>query len=150
MHSSKDQTRAGLRLRGLIFFCLGIPLAGCAAITQDVDDYYRQMAVNYEEAIEKAKVEELTVKNQARVLAVTGDPRAHKYERELEKIRDWEKRCAHEQERFEKAAKWMETHFKHIEPSIKMSSHADAPPDIAGGDTRKEKPVPDVREATDE
>ena len=36
----------------LASFSLGIALTGCAAMTQDVDAYYRQMAVNYQEAAE--------------------------------------------------------------------------------------------------
>jgi hypothetical protein len=93
--------------------CLGIPLAGCASITQDVDAYYRQMAVNYQDAIDRAKVDEVSVEDQSRVLAATGDQRKYrKSRRELEKIRSWEEHCAWEKKRFEKAAEWMERHFE--------------------------------------
>ncbi len=91
---------------------LGIPLAGCASTTQSVDAYYRQMAVNYQDAIKEAQIREIAVEKQAKVLAATGDSRYHKYERELKSLRSWQEHCAREQQRFEKAANWMETHFK--------------------------------------
>jgi hypothetical protein len=98
--------------RRLLLLALGISPCGCAAITQDVDAYYRQMAVNYKEAIERAKIEELSLENQSRVFAVTGDEKQHRRaRRELERVRSWEGHCAKEQQRFEKAAKWMESHF---------------------------------------
>ena len=64
-------TRTWPRL--LMMATSGIWLCGCAAMTTDVDAYYRQMAVNYQEAIERSKLEESTLEKQAQVLAATGD-----------------------------------------------------------------------------
>jgi hypothetical protein len=97
----------------------GVCLAGCASMTQDVDAYYRQMAYNYQEALDKAKLDTLSLENQARVLAVTGDhSKYRRTQRELGKIRRWEERCEKEQKRFEKAAEWMEAHFHLERPKI--------------------------------
>ena len=57
---------------------MAVGMAGCASMTQDVDAYYRQMAYNWREAGEKAKVDELSLESQAKVLAATGDFRRHK------------------------------------------------------------------------
>ena len=42
-------------------------------MTQDVDAYYRQMAINFQEAADKAKLDEVALENESRVLGVTGD-----------------------------------------------------------------------------
>ena len=47
-------------------------MVGCASMTEDVDEYYRQMAYNYKEAEEKAKMDELSLESQAKALAATG------------------------------------------------------------------------------
>ena len=47
--------------------------AGCTSMSQDVDAYYRQMAYNYKEAAEKAKMDAVTLENETKVLATTGD-----------------------------------------------------------------------------
>jgi hypothetical protein len=105
------------RLLGLGVLSLG--LAGCAAMTQDVDKYYRQMAYNYQEALDKAKLDEVTLQNQEKVLAVTGDQSGYrKARRQLEKIRSWEEHCVYEKKRFEKAAEWMEGRFAIKKPDI--------------------------------
>ena len=55
--------------RRLAMAALGIPICGCAAMTQDVDAYYRQMAVNYQEAIDDAKKEESALDKKLRLSA---------------------------------------------------------------------------------
>ena len=87
--------------------------AGCAAMSQDVDAYYRQMAFNFQEAADKAKLDEVALENESRVLGVTGDQsRYRKAQKQLARIKAWEEHCAKEKLRFEKAAEWMETHLK--------------------------------------
>ena len=56
---------------GLSVLALGP--AGCTSMSQDVDAYYRQMAVNYKEAAEKARMDEIALENETKVLATTGD-----------------------------------------------------------------------------
>jgi hypothetical protein len=112
MRGAMDRARTGSIARRMAGLCLGIPLAGCASMTQDVDAYYRQMAVNYQEAVEQAKLDETKMEHQAQVLAATGDKKMlQKCERVLAKIRKSEVDYAHQQRRFEKAADWMESHF---------------------------------------
>jgi hypothetical protein len=112
MKGPMDWARAGSIARRMAALCLGIPLAGCASMTQDVDAYYRQMAVNYQEAVEQAKLDETKMEHQAQVMATTGDKKMlQKAERILAKIRKSEVDYAHQQKRFEKAADWMESHF---------------------------------------
>jgi hypothetical protein len=98
-------------------------MAGCASMTEDVDAYYRQMAYNYREALEKAKVDELSLTSQVNVLASTGQTRQFmRTERELQRVKKWEAKCEKEAGRFEKAAEWTEAHF-----------HLKRPPTIADG-----------------
>jgi hypothetical protein len=108
------------------FLALGASLNGCAAATQDVHAYYRQMAYNWHEAGAKAKIDEGSLQNMSRMLLATGDTRKYrKAQRELEDIRSWEQKCVKQEDRFEKAAVWMENHF-----DLKKSgtnSKADAP-----------------------
>ena len=112
MRCGKGRLSGGPIYRRLAFLSLSVSLAGCAAMTQDVDAYYRQMTVNYQEAIDKAKVDEASLENQSRMLLATGDQsRYRKVQRELSRVRSWEERCIWEKKRFEKAAKWMESHF---------------------------------------
>jgi len=111
MRDVKPRLQSGW-ICGLVTLFLGLSLTGCAAVTQDVDAYYRQMAVNYQEAIDKAKIDELTLQKEARALAVTGDKANYrKAQRELGRIRSWEDHCEWERKRFAKAANWMESHF---------------------------------------
>jgi hypothetical protein len=100
----------GLRLLG---YGLLVPLlAGCAAVSQDVDAYYRQMATNYQEAREKARMDAASIKKASGMLLAAGDTAGYqKNQRRLERIEAWELRCARQEERFQKAAAWMETHF---------------------------------------
>ncbi len=82
-------------------------------MTQDVDAYYRQMAINYREAVEDAKRDEVSLQNQLRILGVTNDQSRYlKTKRKLDKLQDWEEKCAKEEKRFAKAAEWMESHFE--------------------------------------
>jgi hypothetical protein len=104
--------RLGL-LAGL--FCL----AGCATVSSDVDAYYRQMAYNYKEAQEKAKMDITSLQNESKVLAVTGDMhKLKRAQRRLSKIKAWEEKCGTEATRFEKAAEWTEAHFHLPKPPI--------------------------------
>ncbi len=80
-------------------------LSGCAAMIQDVHLYYQQMAVNYKEAEEKAKLDAVTLERESGSLLQGGE--LHKYKRaqkELAKLKDWQEYCARQHERFEKAA----------------------------------------------
>jgi hypothetical protein len=121
MRGPMDRARAGSVARWVAAFGLVIPLAGCASTTRSVDAYYRQMAVNYQEALDKAKLDEVALENQSKVLGATGDQSKYrKAKRQIEKIRSWEEHCAKEKKRFEKAAEWMESHLK-VDKSVVMS-----------------------------
>ena len=126
MRTGKGRLSGGRMWWRLASVSLGIALTGCAAMTQDVDAYYRQMAGNYQEAVQEAKIDELRLENQSRMLLATGDQaRYRKSQRELSRVRSWEEHCAWEKQRFEKAAKWMETHF---DVDKKAKDAASAPP----------------------
>ncbi len=133
MRGAMDRARTGSIARRLAGLCLAIPLAGCASMTQDVNAYYRQMAVNYQEAIEQAKLDETSLDRQAQVMATTGDKKKlQKYQRVLSKVRKSEEEYARQQQRFEKAAEWMESHF-HINKEavagvVVTSKNPEAPP----------------------
>ena len=80
-------------------------LSGCAAMVQDVHLYYQQMAVNYKEAEEKAKLDAVSLERESASLLQGGE--LHKYnrtQRELAKIKNWQEYCVRQQERFQKAA----------------------------------------------
>jgi hypothetical protein len=107
---SRPKTRPCQLLLALVATALG--MTGCASMTQDVDAYYRQMAYNYKEALEKAKVDELSLTSQVNVLASTGQTRQYmRTERELERVKKWEAKCEKQAGRFEKAAEWTEARF---------------------------------------
>jgi hypothetical protein len=126
MQGTTDRTRWRARSRLLGLLILGPCFAGCAAMTQDVDAYYRQMAFNFQEAADKAKLDEVALENESRVLGVTGDQsRYRKAQKQLARIKSWEEHCAKEKLRFEKAAEWMETHLKVKKTEIK-SGESDA------------------------
>jgi hypothetical protein len=111
-----------------VFFVTPLGITGCASVSQDVDAYYRQMAYNYREAQDKAKVDELSLDNEAKVLAATGDFRRHKkVQRELDKVKAWDAKCEKQAARFEKAAVWTEAHFHLARPPI-----PDGPPSTRG------------------
>jgi hypothetical protein len=106
---------------GSALLLMMLSTAGCASMTQDVDLYYRQMEFNYKEAQDRAKKQEVTLQRQASVMAASGDEHLMKRtQKEIDRIKAWEAKCAKEEKRFEKAAKWTEDHF-----------HLDRPP-IAG------------------
>ncbi len=84
-------------------------IAGCGAIRQDVHEYYRQMARNYHEAEEKAKLDALALETASRQHLEAGH--VHKFQRdrrEIDRLKDWQARCAHQKERFEQAARKLE------------------------------------------
>ena len=73
MPGTTDRTRWRARSRLLVLLMFAPCFSGCAAMTQDVDAYYRQMAFNFQEAADKAKLDEVALENESRVLGVTGD-----------------------------------------------------------------------------
>jgi hypothetical protein len=92
---------------------------GCSSMSQDVDAYYRQMAFNYREAAEKAKMDAVTLENETKVLSTTGDfSNLKKSQRRLSRIKAWEEKCDHQAERFDKAAEWTEAHFHLEKPKL--------------------------------
>jgi hypothetical protein len=97
------------RIRLATVLVIGAWLAGCAAISQDVDRYYRQMAHNFQEAEAKAKADAEILEGKSRVLVQAGD--LHRYgsvQKELARLKDWQAHCAKQRERFEKAAEKLE------------------------------------------
>lgn len=105
---------------------MAVAMAGCASVTEDVDAYYRQMAYNFKEAEEKAKMDELSLESQSKALATTGQfKRQKRVQRELDRVKAWESKCEKQAGRFEKAAEWTEAHFHLKRPSI-----PDGPPSI--------------------
>jgi hypothetical protein len=107
---------------------LALSPAGCTSMSQDVDAYYRQMAVNYNEAAEKAKLDVVTLENEAKLLATTDDfSHLKKTQRKISHIKEWEEKCEHQAKRFEKAAEWTEAHFHLEKPKA-----ADKPPGSDG------------------
>ena len=125
-------SRLRARLNGLGLVVLASSLAGCASVSQDVDRYYRQMAYNYKEAEEKARMDAITLENETKVLATTSDfSKLKASQRKLMRLKSWEEKCEKESKRFEKAADWMEARFHLEKPPI-----ADKPPGYHGdGDT---------------
>ncbi len=104
--------------RGLVLLA-ALGLCGCASATGDVRDYYQQMAYNYKEAASKAKFQQLTLENQAKVQLATGDQNHYRRtQRELGRLKSWEEKCVKQEERFQKAAHWTEEHF-HLPPGGK-------------------------------
>ncbi len=80
-------------------------VSGCASIVKDVHLYYQQMAVNYKEAAEKAKLDAVILERNSGTLLQNGDP--HKYnrsQRELARLKNWQEYCLKQSERFQKAA----------------------------------------------
>ncbi len=93
------------RPRLLLLLVVSFCLSGCAAMIQDVHLYYQQMAINYKEAEEKAKLDALTLQRKSADLLQGGE--LHKYNRaqkELAKIKNWQEYCARQHERFVRAA----------------------------------------------
>ena len=97
------------RVRLATVFFIAVWLAGCAAMSQDVDRYYRQMAHNYQEAEAKAKADAEVLEGKSRVVVQAGDLHTYgKVEKELARLKDWQAHCAKQRERFEKAAEKLE------------------------------------------
>ena len=123
---------------------IAVAMAGCASMTQDVDAYYRQMAYNYKEAEEKAKMDELSLESQAKVLATTGEfKRQKRVQRELDRVKAWEEKCEKQAGRFEKAAEWTEAHF-HLEPpcdSRRSARHREVGRRVRAPGIRSEEPL---------
>ncbi|MGA2704376.1 MAG: hypothetical protein ABSH35_25175 [Isosphaeraceae bacterium] len=89
----------------LLLLVLSFCFSGCAAMIQDVHLYYQQMAINFKEAEEKAKLDALTLERKSADLLQGGE--LHKYNRaqkELAKIKNWQEYCARQHERFVQAA----------------------------------------------
>jgi hypothetical protein len=94
-------------------------LTGCAAVSQDVDAYYRQMAYNYRVAEEQAKLDARTLESESKALAAIGEyGKYRRRQREAERIKSWEAKCEREANRFQKAAEWTEAHFRLDKPPI--------------------------------
>ncbi len=111
-------------------------------MTQDVDLYYRQMAINYHEAAEKAKTDEVSLENQLRILGMSGDQSNYfKGQRKLDRLKSWEEKCAKEEKRFAKAANWMESHFDIKKP--KLDGKADV------GSATPDRPTESIPKPTD-
>ena len=124
------RARARSLLPGLFVIAMG--MAGCATMTQEADEYYRQMAYNWKEAQEKCQGGfELSLDSEAKVLAATGDFRRHKkVQRELDRVKAWDANCEKQAVRFAKAAgeRWTtEAHFHQTRPPI-----PDGPPSSRG------------------
>ena len=99
---------------------LALSPAGCMSMSKDVDAYYRQMAFNYKEAQEKAKMDVVTLEN------------LKKAQRQLSRIKAWEEKCEKEAMRFEKAAEWTEAHFHLEKPKIQSTPPgSEAPEDTS-------------------
>jgi hypothetical protein len=126
---SPSRARWGL----LALSMLALGPAGCTAMSQDVDAYYRQMAFNYKEAEEKAKNDEITLENETKVLATTSDfSKLKKAQHKLSRLKAWEEKCDKEAKRFEKAAEWTEAHFHLEKPkSAEKPPGTEAPEDIS-------------------
>ena len=98
---------------------LAAGIAGCASFSEDADAYYRQMAYNYREAQEKAKVEEAQLERASNALAATGQTgKSQRAHHELERVKSWEEKCGKQALRFQKAAEWTEAHFHLKRPAI--------------------------------
>jgi hypothetical protein len=100
-------------------FLTAVGMAGCASVAGDVDAYYRQMAYNWRESGEKAKVDEVTLNSQSNAYVATGElHRLKRTKRELERVKVWEDKCEKQANRFEKAAEWTEARFHLTRPPI--------------------------------
>jgi len=119
MSETMEPARARAWARRLPLLFMMLSMAGCASMSQDVDLYYRQMAYNYKEAQEKGKMQAVSLERQSSVLAATGETnKLHRTQREIERIKAWEAKCAKQEKRFEKAAEWTEEHFHLEKPAI--------------------------------
>ena len=68
-------------------------------MVQDVHLYYQQMAINYKEAEEKAKLDAVTLERESASLLQAGE--THRYnraQRELARLKNWQENCARQHE----------------------------------------------------
>jgi hypothetical protein len=111
--------RLSIGVPWLALFAGALCLTGCASVASDVDAYYRDMAFNWKEAQEKAKMQVTALESESSVLAVTGElHQLKRSQRRLGRIKAWEDKCGKEATRFEKAAEWTEAHFHLAKPAI--------------------------------
>ena len=67
----------------------------------------------------KGEADAVTLENEAKVLATTGDfSKLKRTQRRLSRVKAWEEKCDKEAKRFEKAAEWTEAHFHLKKPKI--------------------------------
>lgn len=129
--------RARVHAWSLVFTiaATAVGLSGCGAIKQDVHQYYRQMARNYQEAEEKAKLDVATLEAESRNFLQAGN--VHKYNRsrkEVSRLKDWQDRCANQRQRFEKASQMFEhAPEKVTDPAQQPGTISDSPVLPAGG-----------------
>ena len=89
----------------LLALAVFAPLGGCTAISRDVQKYYQQMAVNFKDAEEKAKVDIMTLEHKSVSYLQRNDSYHYNQARkEITKLKDWQAHCARQRERFEQAA----------------------------------------------
>ena len=132
MRGPMDRGRARSMARRGRLLCLGIPLAGCAAMSQDVNLYYRTQAAYFQEAIDQAKVDATSLEHQAKVLAVTGDQgKLRKCRHSIEKIRDQQAKWEREKKRFDEAAEKWESRFHLSKPLVDGKSMSAIPSESA-------------------
>ncbi|MGO9464843.1 MAG: hypothetical protein ACLQIB_06360 [Isosphaeraceae bacterium] len=132
----------------LLILALAPALPGCVSAANDVRDYYREMAYNYRAAEEKAKMDALTLEGETKMLAKNGDfQRLRRTKRELDRIKAWEAKCAKQEERFEKAARWTEDHYHLDKQPAKAKPAAVRDEEKAAG--TEPAPLPPLFEAKD-
>ncbi|WP_165234147.1 hypothetical protein [Aquisphaera insulae] len=84
-------------------------LGGCNAVSRDVHQYYQQMAINYKEAEDKARFKASLSDSESKMLLKAGEVhKAGRARKEADKLNEWADRCAHQRERFQKAADKLE------------------------------------------
>jgi hypothetical protein len=104
------KTTSAPRILALMVVVATLP--GCVSAARDVRDYYSEMAYNYHAAQEKAKMDALTLEGETKLLAQTGNlQKLRRTQRELDRVKAWEAKCAKQEERFAKAAHWTEEHY---------------------------------------
>jgi len=134
--------------RMLLLLVLVPALPGCVSAAKDVRDYYREMAYNYRAANEKAKMDAVTLEGERKMLAQNGDfQRLRRTQRELDRLKAWESKCAKQEERFEKAARWTEEHYHLDQQPAKNKPASDRDEEKAG--SNEPAPLPPLFEAKD-
>ncbi len=106
---AEDRSSRLSRVLDWMFMAVTVGLSGCGAMKQDVHRYYRQMATNYQEAEEKAKFEAITLEADSRGALQAGNlQKYNRTQKDLDRVKNWEARCASQRQRFEKAARKLE------------------------------------------